>query len=277
VNAVKLTIACGVLAAAFGVPAAQAASFDCAKAKASPETLICKDQDLSRRDEQMADAFRKALGQSRERKGLSAQQAQWLKNDRAACAQGDNPVEVVDCLKLAYVERIWELGQDLYIHNEIEDVVENRCHRDTCSWFAILESEAVREAGDESLVRLRYILKITENPSGRPSNIKPYATPQWGDQREEFVFCSRKLPVILGLDAQRKKYIGRLPFADNDGLTFGFTEGDGNLFEYACDFNTGLKMPAEITGRPGDQPGAAELGLVFDQPVDVFRYQFPKK
>ena len=75
-----------LIALMFFAPAAQAASFDCAKAATSFETAICGNPDLSRQDEILAQAYTTALG------GLSKPAA-----DEVKAAQHD---------WLGYVERV---------------------------------------------------------------------------------------------------------------------------------------------------------------------------
>jgi uncharacterized protein len=55
-----LAVLVGLLLIAAATPVA-AASFDCAKARAKVEKLICKDPQLSRQDEDLAKAYGEAL------------------------------------------------------------------------------------------------------------------------------------------------------------------------------------------------------------------------
>lgn len=64
---------------------AQAASFDCSKAGTKVEKLICADESLSERDEQMAEAYRAALKQAAAPETLKKRQMQWLKDLRRYC------------------------------------------------------------------------------------------------------------------------------------------------------------------------------------------------
>lgn len=84
-------------------PAAQAASFDCAKAQSNVEKMICGDEALSRLDEEIA-AIYKVIVQS-ETKGASIKktQKQWLK-ERNSCNDAS-------CIKTAYESRLLALKQ----------------------------------------------------------------------------------------------------------------------------------------------------------------------
>lgn len=77
---------------------AQAASFDCAKAKTTIEKLICADAVLSRLDEELAAVYKTALQDEKRAKSLIQVQKQWMK-DRNGCVDAD-------CVKLAYVVRL---------------------------------------------------------------------------------------------------------------------------------------------------------------------------
>jgi len=85
------------------VPAA-AASFDCAKARTVAERLICSTPELSKADEAMAIAYRRAIATAAklaipERTSLKDNQVSWLKDRLGKCPD-------VSCLKSAYRYRI---------------------------------------------------------------------------------------------------------------------------------------------------------------------------
>ena len=68
-----------VAALLFGAAgAAQAASFDCAKARTAPEKQICADKELSRLDDELALAYRDALALTPTRANLVQEQREWL-------------------------------------------------------------------------------------------------------------------------------------------------------------------------------------------------------
>jgi uncharacterized protein len=75
-------------------------SFDCAKAPAVIEKLICSDDDLSRADFQMAIAYNNALKSAPQDAGrLKANQIAWLRSKVLVCADRE-------CLIAAYKERM---------------------------------------------------------------------------------------------------------------------------------------------------------------------------
>ena len=91
------------LGLAFAPAAAQAASFDCAKAGAPTEKAICKDPAVSKLDDQVAAAFKAAQGlwpAGNWSAYIRNEQRQWLK-DRNDICKAD-----VACLKQDYQRRL---------------------------------------------------------------------------------------------------------------------------------------------------------------------------
>jgi len=82
---------------------AQAASFDCSKAGAKIEKMICGNADLSKLDENLSNAYQQAINQKISNNDVIREQRRWLKNIRNIC-------EDVDCLTLAYTSRANELA-----------------------------------------------------------------------------------------------------------------------------------------------------------------------
>jgi uncharacterized protein len=100
---VRLTAAAGLLGNLLAAaPLARAASFDCAKAKAAVEKMICSDAALSELDGRLASAYRRALGLASNPEPLKAGQRSWLTTERRKCAD-------VACLKQAYQQRLTAL------------------------------------------------------------------------------------------------------------------------------------------------------------------------
>jgi uncharacterized protein len=85
-------------------PAARAASFDCAKAKAPVEKMICSDAALSDLDGRLAVTYRRALGLAADPEALKAEQRAWLTGERKSCTE-------VACLKQAYQKRLTAVEQ----------------------------------------------------------------------------------------------------------------------------------------------------------------------
>jgi uncharacterized protein YecT (DUF1311 family) len=98
---VRLTMATSLLGSLLGVaPSARAASFDCAKAKAPVEKMICSDAALSDLDGRLAAAYRRALGLASNPEPLKVEQRSWLATERKKCAstelsdQGDQVLAI---------------------------------------------------------------------------------------------------------------------------------------------------------------------------------------
>jgi uncharacterized protein len=77
------------------------ASFDCAKAKAKIDLLICSDAALAALDVREADMLRRARVKAVDPGGVNAEQDVW-QQDRDRCSS-------VACLKGAYARRIQQL------------------------------------------------------------------------------------------------------------------------------------------------------------------------
>jgi uncharacterized protein len=89
-----------VLCALLPLAAANAASFDCAKAATLVERAICQDEQVSVLDEYLGryySAARKSVG--RGASCLRADQREWLRSVRDRCADSE-------CLRRAYLERL---------------------------------------------------------------------------------------------------------------------------------------------------------------------------
>jgi uncharacterized protein YecT (DUF1311 family) len=90
-----LVLAAVLVSAAFFVSAGQAASFDCSKASTSYEKAICDDPELSKLDEQMAEAYAAARdrvsGEGRE--AILSSQREWLNFAERACSPDAAPRE----------------------------------------------------------------------------------------------------------------------------------------------------------------------------------------
>ena len=81
---------------------ARAASFDCAKAKAAVEKMICSDRALSDLDGRLASAYRRALVLAASPESQKAEQRAWLTTERKKCAD-------VACLTQVYQKRLTAL------------------------------------------------------------------------------------------------------------------------------------------------------------------------
>lgn len=83
---------------------AQAASFDCAKARSKTEIAICGDAELSQLDEQLAAAYRSAMKSHPIPSYVQARQRDWLNLNRYC-----DPKALVACLRRNYTERVAQL------------------------------------------------------------------------------------------------------------------------------------------------------------------------
>jgi len=93
-----------------------AASFDCAKATSGVEKIICGDDELSKLDESLNEAYLEALERTDIKKRTIESQRQWLKKVRNACKDAD-------CIKKAYETRLKELGSLSYRSSDDEKMV----------------------------------------------------------------------------------------------------------------------------------------------------------
>lgn len=84
--------------------ATQAASFNCAKVSTKVEKMICADPELSRLDEELAQAYSEALKKNLDAEAFKQQQLEWIKN-QSHCKD-------TVCLKDLYQQRLADLKQN---------------------------------------------------------------------------------------------------------------------------------------------------------------------
>lgn len=109
----------GLLVLLVGMSAAQAASFDCAKAATPFETAICADPELSAADDLLAVAYQTAIGGLSKAALAEVQKTQraWLDYAQKSCTddaqlpKGPYNEDQVACLKGAYSARMRRLEQ----------------------------------------------------------------------------------------------------------------------------------------------------------------------
>ena len=77
-------------------PSAQAASFDCAKAAHPLEKIVCANPDLSKKDEEIAKAYRARLALFFDKHGLRDDQRAWQRSLRARCDAACGAQDVSD-------------------------------------------------------------------------------------------------------------------------------------------------------------------------------------
>jgi uncharacterized protein len=80
-----------------------AASFDCLKASSAAEKIICSNDELSKLDESLNEAYLQALKRADMKEQTIKSQKLWLKNERNVCRN-------VECVKKTYERRINELS-----------------------------------------------------------------------------------------------------------------------------------------------------------------------
>ncbi|MFS8976863.1 lysozyme inhibitor LprI family protein [Cupriavidus necator] len=79
------------------------ASFDCGKAASKIEKLICSAPDTAAADKRLAVAYSAAKAKAADTSGLKAEQVEWMKSQRNACADSA-------CLLKATEDRIQKLS-----------------------------------------------------------------------------------------------------------------------------------------------------------------------
>jgi len=82
------------------------ASFDCSKARAGVEQIICKDSRLRSLDRDLFDTYQENLRNSHDQALLRSEQLAWLRNVRDKCT-------TAGCVENAYAQRISELHDSL--------------------------------------------------------------------------------------------------------------------------------------------------------------------
>jgi uncharacterized protein YecT (DUF1311 family) len=93
------------------------ASFDCEKATSDVERMICGDDELSRLDKALNEAYVHALDQTLFQEQLVHSQRQWMKKNRDACKNKE-------CIKKAYETRIKELS---FLSSQVTVYASNGC------------------------------------------------------------------------------------------------------------------------------------------------------
>jgi len=81
-----------------------AASFDCTKASTFIEKAICSESDLSKLDDLLEKAYKKALIETANKKKLTSDQRDWLFNIRNKCQDSN-------CIEKVYTERILTINK----------------------------------------------------------------------------------------------------------------------------------------------------------------------
>ena len=152
---------------------AEAASFDCKKAKTEVEKTVCADPQLSAWDEKLAETYRAALaklspeGQRLLREG----QREWLKDLSKSCAAGS---AVRLCIETAYKDRLRELSSKMVQVGEYLFI-----RVDLARWEACTGGDGQPRSYEERVSYLRIEAPSTE------------ATAQWNAQRKRSLGTKR--------------------------------------------------------------------------------------
>lgn len=101
-------------AAASPAPATANPSFDCAKASTAIEYQICADPELADLDRQLSETYRSLLAASADSSFEKAEQVNWIKTQRNACAD-------TACLTAVYRSRLEEMETVLQYLNKPAD------------------------------------------------------------------------------------------------------------------------------------------------------------
>lgn len=101
--AASATLVAAQIAPASAVQAtAFAPSFDCSKVSSGPERLVCNSPQLAALDVELAQAYKRQMELTDDKKQLKVDQIEWRKKERDACSSAD-------CIAQAYRSRIDDL------------------------------------------------------------------------------------------------------------------------------------------------------------------------
>lgn len=102
------------------VGSAHAASFDCTKAAAKVEKLICADPAVSELDSSLANEYKAAQMRDGAPAALKTAQLAWLKSKRNTCAD-------IACLHSVYEARLAELSKDRARFSDAKSAIAGTC------------------------------------------------------------------------------------------------------------------------------------------------------
>lgn len=226
-------------------PSAYAAAFDCGKAKLAAEVAICRDDKLSRLDEQMADQYFKVrtLLTGPEQRQLSIGQRAFI-SARNNCESETNCIAGIYSIRM---DELCKLGQIkghpcsvLFTTMTSEDHPQlNYCHMDSCGWFVIREAKRLGKNKEGELLELTMIdgnsshyqndIGVDEYPSKFDESVPIY----WADKPSiSYAFCSKILPVVM-YQAEGRIEVAPLDFG-GQGI-FGYNSSAAGLYVYACE------------------------------------------
>lgn len=244
--------------------AVYAAGFDCEKASGFVEKTICSDEQLSKLDDALTQAFKKTMASAKNAHDVKKQQIVWLTTTRNNCQDATCLTQVYKA-RLVALEGI-ETTKETSQNSGGGEIVLDRCHMDTCDWFKIEKIEVVQESKKGKLVKVS--TKGTEeeyseafvNKHGYPK--LPSKKAKWDDASEWYLLCSNTLPAVITYDGEQKTYVATIPFDQNDDAA-GAMEGAGNLYAHVCN---GGKKPHFAT-----LPDSG-WSLSLEKPTDIFEH-----
>jgi uncharacterized protein len=224
---------------------ADAASFDCSKAKLAVETAICQDDKLSRLDEQLALQYFKLRSYLRRpsARQLATRQRSFV-SARNECEQN------TDCLAQIYkirMDELCKLGQInghpcsvLFKTMTAKDHPQlNYCHMDECGWFVIRDVKHLAKNRAGELLELKVIDGSSEHylsdsgQSGYPDAFDESIPIDWAAEPSiTHVFCSKILPAVLYQKEGGGVEVAPLDFG-GQGI-FGYNSSAAGLYVYTC-------------------------------------------
>ena len=222
-------LAVSFLVVMIGALQAYAASFDCKKAEMPIEKTICSDESLSALDDELANAYARALVVANNQEALKREQRAWVKKQRNS---GANVKE----LSSIYLNRIAELNKDALGRNERERVSGDE--EPLADWLAVCK---------------RY--QAVQVPAGDIASSKVAASlSQCNSYRLYYGIDQGRDPVRARLCAydEMSKGRGEGPFGGRGMLMVVYANGVGakRNWPLAIKFACGVDgAPMEIEGR----------------------------
>jgi uncharacterized protein YecT (DUF1311 family) len=124
------------------------ASFDCNKAKTDVEKLICSNEELSKLDEELNEAYKKALSFIIDKKEFNQEQLKWLKQRSDCFAKCKDCMPIAECLSMKYQYRTAYLN--FYARPDVFDVIYSKDNI-TCNWFVNLLNNDLKKYNEINL------------------------------------------------------------------------------------------------------------------------------
>jgi uncharacterized protein len=187
---------------------AQAASFDCAKASATVEKLICADEKLSVLDDQLAAAYKTASETATDKTTLKTQQKNWLKKKRNICKEAE-------CLTKTYQARI-----DALTPSAVAKVQSNNASSSAASVTAKKPLTFTLTKGEGYPLCKQYVemLNATQYPNKGAlacerkhlPNYPLFKSPQWTeitDKQQMEIIITERIKISLATSTWKKEQI----------------------------------------------------------------------